>query len=88
MFHRGLSVVDISGKFLGDLYRQGHEIGTFLSPHKEGVLPDAPFMQGAQPYKDMIFFSDLNSGLYCVKVVNKKFGDHEYDDIGNRVNPE
>ena len=24
----------------------------------------------------------------CVKVVNKKFGDHEYDDIGNRVNPE
>jgi hypothetical protein len=45
-------------------------------------------MWGAQPYKDMIFFSDLNSGLYCVKVVNKKFGDHEYDDIGNRVNPE
>jgi hypothetical protein len=30
----------------------------------------------------------LNSGLYCVKVINKKFGDHEYNDIGNRVNPD
>jgi hypothetical protein len=88
MFHGGLRVVDISGELLGDLYRQGREIGTFSSPHKEGVLPNAPFLWGAQPYKDMIFFSDLNSGLYCVKVINKKFGDHEYNDIGNRVNPE
>ena len=63
-------------------------IGTFSSPHKEGVLANAPFLWGAQPYKGMIFFSDLNSGLYCVKVINKNFGDYEYDDIGNRINQE
>ena len=88
MFQGGLRVVDISGELLGDLYRQGREIGTFSSPHKEGVLPNAPFLWGAQPYKGMIFFSDLNSGLYCVKVINKNFGDYEYDDIGNRINQE
>jgi hypothetical protein len=88
MFHGGLRVVDISGELLGDLYKQGREIATFSSPHKKGVLPNAPFLWGAQPHKGMIFFSDLNSGLYCVRLIEKGFGDHNYDDLGNRVNPD
>jgi len=88
MFQGGLRLVDISGELLGDLYKQGREIATFSSSHKKGVLPNAPFLWGAQPYKGMIFFSDLNSGLYCVRLIEKGFGDHKYDDLGNRVNPD
>ena len=42
-----------------------------MSSHKEGKVPNSPFVWGAQPYKDYIFFSDMNSGLYCIQLEDK-----------------
>jgi len=70
-YQGGVRILDISGELLGDLYKQGREIGFFKSSHKEGKIPNAPMVWGAQPYKDYIFFSDMNSGLYCIQLVDK-----------------
>ena len=71
-YQGGLRVVDISGELLGDIYKQGREIGHYVPYHKEGKIPNAPMVWGAQPYKDYIFFADMNSGLYCIKLEDKK----------------
>ena len=70
-YQGGLRVVDISGELLGDIYKQGREIAVFQSSHKEGKIPNAPMVWGAQPYKEYIFFADMNSGLYCIKLEDK-----------------
>ncbi len=71
-YQGGLRVVDISGELLGDIYKQGREIGHYVPYHKEGKIPNAPMVWGAQPYKDYIFFADMNSGLYCIKLEDIK----------------
>ena len=67
-YQAGLRVVDISGELLGDIYKQGREIGYYVPYHKDGKIPNAPMVWGAQPYKDYIFFVDMNSGLYCIQL--------------------
>lgn len=67
-YQGGLRILDISGELLGDLYKQGREIGIFQSAHKEGKIANAPMVWGAQPYKDYIFIADMNSGLYCIQI--------------------
>jgi len=67
-YQGGLRVVDVSGELLGDLYRQGREIGYFLAYDPEGFIPNSPFAWGPQPYKGNIFFSDYNSGLWAVRI--------------------
>ena len=69
-YQGGLRIVDISGELLGDIYKQGREIGHYVPYHKEGKIPNAPMVWGAQPYKDYIFFADMNSGLYCIQLVD------------------
>ena len=69
-YNSGLRVVDISGELRGDLYRQGREIASFLPRHPESRIPNAPMTWGPQPYKGNIFLSDLNSGLWAVKLVD------------------
>ncbi len=71
-YNAGLRVVDISGELRGDLYRQGREIAAFLPEDPEGHIPNAPMTWGPQPFKGHIFLSDMNSGLWAVKLV-----DHE-----------
>jgi len=70
-YQGGVRILDISGELLGDLYKQGREIGFFKSSHKEGKIPNAPMVWGAQPYKDYIFLADMNSGLYCIQLEDK-----------------
>ncbi len=67
-YQGGLRVVDVSGELLGDLYRQGREIGYFLAYDPEGYIPNSPFAWGPQPFKGNIFFSDYNSGLWAVRI--------------------
>ena len=55
---------------LGDLYKQGREIAFYLSNHPEGRIPNATMVWGPQPYKNHIFYADMNSGLYAVKLVD------------------
>ena len=47
---------------------QGREIGMFMPYDAEGFIPNAPFTWGPQPFKEHIFFSDWNSGLWAVKL--------------------
>jgi hypothetical protein len=55
---------------MGDLGRQGREIGKYYSYDPEGFIPNAPFVWGPQPYKGHVFFSDFNSGLYIVRITD------------------
>ena len=68
-YNGGLRVVDISGELMGDLYRQGREIAWYMPTHPKAVVPNAPMVWGPQPHKGKIFFSDWNSGLWCVELV-------------------
>lgn len=67
-YNGGLRVVDISGDLVGDLYNQGREIAVKIPFDKNGFVPNAPFIWGAQPHKGHVFFSDFNSGLWSVKI--------------------
>ncbi len=67
-YQGGLRIVDISGELLGDLYDQGREIAKFLPKHSKGVTPNQPMSWGPQPYKGYIFVSDMNSGLWALKL--------------------
>ncbi|MDA7979238.1 MAG: Ig-like domain-containing protein [Pirellulales bacterium] len=68
MYNAGVRVVDISGDLMGDLGRQGREIAQFKSFDHEGYIANAPMVWGPQPYKGNIFFSDWNTGLWCVRL--------------------
>ena len=67
-YNGGLRVVDISGELMGDIYKQGREIGHFLPYDKNGYIPNNTMTWGAQPHKGHIFFSDFNSGLWAAKI--------------------
>ena len=69
-YNGGLRVVDISGELRGDLYRQGREIAMFRPHHPDSRVPNAPMVWGPQPYKGNIYLSDMNSGLWAVKLVD------------------
>lgn len=64
----GARVVDVSGELRGDLYRQGREIGRLWTGDPEGFRSNLPFCWGAQPHGDLIYFNDINSGLWIVKI--------------------
>ena len=69
-YNGGLRVVDVSGELRGDLYQQGREIAFFEPADPQGYKKNAPFVWGPQPFKGHIFFSDWNSGLWAVKLVD------------------
>ena len=67
----GARVLDVSGELRGDLYRQGREIGRLFTADPGSYRPNLPFAWGAQPHKGLIYFNDINSGLWVVKVGEK-----------------
>jgi hypothetical protein len=67
-YNGGLRVVDIAGELKGNLGAQGREIANYISYDPEGNVPNSPFVWGPQPHKGNLFFSDMNSGLWAVKV--------------------
>lgn len=71
-YNAGLRIVDISGELMGNLYDQGREIAKFEPTHPDAIVPNAPFTWGPQPYKDHIFISDWNSGLWAIKLVDNQ----------------
>jgi len=71
-YNGGVRVVDLSGELMGDLFKQGREIGWIIPSDPEGYIPNAPFTWGAQPYKGHIFYSDWNSGLWAAKLEPEK----------------
>ena len=71
-YQAGLRVVDVSGELRGDLYRQGREIAWFPTGTPDGHVANSPMAWGPQPFKGHVFVSDLNSGLWVVRLVPKK----------------
>lgn len=70
-YQGGGRVLDVSGELRGDLYRQGREIGRLFSGAPDSYRPNLPFMWGAQPHDGLIYFNDINSGLWIVKLGDK-----------------
>jgi hypothetical protein len=71
-YNGGLRIVDLSGELMGDLYRQGREIASFLPKHREAFVPNESMVWGAQPHKGVIFLSDWNSGLWALRLEPKE----------------
>ena len=67
-YQAGLRVVDVSGELRGDLYRQGREMAWLPTGSLDGVVPNSPMAWGPQFFKGNIFVSDLNSGLWVVRL--------------------
>ena len=68
----GARIVDVSGELRGDLYRQGREIGRLWTGDPSGYRSNLPFTWGAQPHGDLIYFNDINSGIWIVKIGKPK----------------
>jgi hypothetical protein len=67
-YNGGGRIVDVSGELRGDLYRQGREIGRLWAGDPQGYRPNLPFTWGAQPHNGLVYFNDVHSGLWIVKV--------------------
>ncbi|HKP47768.1 MAG TPA: Ig-like domain-containing protein [Pyrinomonadaceae bacterium] len=64
----GGRVLDVSGELRGDLYRQGREMGRLYPGDPDGFRPNLAFTWGAQPHNGLIYFNDVNSGIWIVKL--------------------
>jgi hypothetical protein len=67
-YNGGGRVVDVSGELRGDLYRQGREIARLWTGDPKGWRPNLPFTWGAQPYNGLIYFNDINSGIWIARL--------------------
>lgn len=67
----GGRVVDVSGELRGDLYRQGREIARIWTGDPDGFRANLPLTWGAQPHNGLIYFNDIHSGLWIVKLGEK-----------------
>ena len=72
MYTGGVRIVDISGELMGDLFRQGREIGHINTANPNGYIPNATMTWGAQLYKGHVFYSDHNGGIGSSKVLPSK----------------
>jgi hypothetical protein len=71
-YNAGARVVDVSGELRGNLYRQGREIARLWTGDPRGWRPNLPFCWGAQPHKGLIYFNDINSGIWITKLPQLK----------------
>ncbi len=72
MYTGGVRIVDISGDLVGDLFKQGREIGYLLTGNADGYIPNDTMVWGAQLYKGHVFYSDFNTGIGAAKVSDLK----------------
>ncbi len=71
-YEGGLRMVDLSGELAGNLYTQGREIAVFKAHDPLGYIPNAPAAWGVMPWKGNVFFADINSGLWAVKILPRE----------------
>jgi hypothetical protein len=71
-YNAGARVVDVSGELRGNLYRQGREIARLWTGDPKGWRPNLPFCWGAQPHKGLVYFNDINSGIWITKLPELK----------------
>jgi hypothetical protein len=71
-YEGGMRLVDVSGELMGNLYTQEREIAVFKANDPIGWIPNAPAVWSVIPYKGHVFFSDINSGIWSVKLEPKE----------------
>jgi hypothetical protein len=71
-YQAGLRVVDISGELRGDLYAQGREVARILTTDQDTTVPNWSMTWGAQIHKGRIYSSDLNSGIWITRLVERR----------------
>ena len=71
-YYGGIRIVDISGELMGDLYAQGREIAFFKGEDPNGSTANITNVWGVIPYKGLIYFADLNNGLWAVRLVDNE----------------
>ena len=69
----GGRVVDISGELRGNLYAEGREIARLWTGDPGGFRPNVQWAWGAQPANGLIFFNDINSGIWITKLGKPKY---------------
>jgi hypothetical protein len=67
-YNGGGRILDVSGELRGNLYRQGREIARLFTGDAQGFRPNAPFAWGAQPHNGLIYFVDMNTGLWITRL--------------------
>lgn len=67
-YEGGVRMVDISGDLMGNLYTQGRELSVFKAYDPLGYIPNSAAAWGVMPWKGHIFFADINSGMWSVKM--------------------
>ncbi|MEO8450499.1 MAG: Ig-like domain-containing protein [Gemmatimonadota bacterium] len=71
-YQGGGRVVDISGDLKGDLLRQGREIAWLFTADSSGTRPRATFTWGAVVKNGLIYYNDINSGLWITRLESKQ----------------
>jgi len=71
-YEGGVRMVDVSGELMGNLYTQGREIAVFKAHDPIGWIANAPAAWSVMPFKGNVFFSDISSGLWSVKLEPKE----------------
>jgi hypothetical protein len=69
----GGRVLDISGELRGNLYAQGREIARVWTGDPDGYRPNLPFAWGAQPANGLIFYNDINSGIWIARLGKPRY---------------
>jgi hypothetical protein len=64
----GGRALDVSGELRGDLYAQGREIARLWTGDPQGFRSNLTFTWGARQFGDYIFFNDINSGVWIMKL--------------------
>ncbi len=67
-YQGGGRVVDISGELKGDLLRQGREMAWLFTADSVGNKPRATFTWGAAVKDGLIYFNDINTGLWITRL--------------------
>ena len=69
----GGRVIDISGELRGDLYAQGREIARLWTGDPAGFVPNITWTWGAQPVNGLIYYNDINSGIWIARLGAPKY---------------
>ena len=71
-YNGGGRVLDVSGELRGDLYRQGREVARLATGDPDGFRSNLPMAWGGQPHNGLIYFNDINSGLWITRLGKAK----------------
>ena len=70
-YEGGMRLVDVSGELMGNLYTQGREIAVHKANDPQAWIANAPAAWSVIPYKGHVFFSDISSGLWAIRLEPK-----------------